>query len=77
MMVVEEYRLTWLLDICLILSDRAGPLRGVEKLTDNMFPITAATPSMAEFAELTGVSHLLKPNSVVRVLISPQIIFWK
>lgn len=77
MTVVEEYRLTWLLDICLILSDRAGPLRGVEKLTDNMFPITLATPSMDEFAELTGVLHLLKLTSLVRVLISPQIIFWK
>lgn len=61
----------------MILSDRAGPLRGVEKLTDNMFPITAAAPSMTEFAELVGVSHLSKPSSVVRVLICLQIIFWK
>ncbi len=61
----------------MILSDRAGPLRGVEKLTDSMFPITTAAPSMAEFAELTGVLHLLKLPSVVRVLISLQIIFWK
>jgi hypothetical protein len=58
----------------LILSDRAGPLRGVEKLTDNMFPITVATPWIAEFAELVGELQVLKPFSVVRVLISFQII---
>lgn len=72
----EAHALTWLLDICLILSDRAGPVSGVEKLTDNMFPITSATPWIPESAELIDVSPVLKPLSTVRAPMFSQVILY-
>lgn len=68
----EAYTLTWLLDICLILSDRAGPVSGVEKLTDNMFPITSVAPWILDSAELMDDLRVLKRCSTARDLISPR-----
>lgn len=68
----EAYTLTWLLDICLILSDRAGPVSGVEKLTDNMFPITSVAPWILDSAELIDGLRVLKRRSTARAVISPK-----